>query len=150
MVRQYTEQHGHTQTPPSIYDKNEFPSLPQSAVNQNSLDNLIQLLCSKMEKIIEETTSKILQTMSNKIAKIEKALAIHDNDTELMSTSTDSEEECEVVEHIRKSQKQQPQQEEVKHTTSSSIIINTNKNHVQKNYSTQQNAHCLLTARWSQ
>jgi hypothetical protein len=127
MVKQYTVQHGHIQTPPAIHDKNEFPLLPQSAVNQSSLDNLIQLLCSKMEKVIEETTSRILQTMSTRIAKIEKALAFNANNTEDMCTTTDSEEECKVVEHIRKSQKQQPQQEEVKHTTSSSIIINTNK-----------------------
>jgi hypothetical protein len=127
MVKQYTEQHGQTQSPPSIYDKNEFPALPHAVVNQNALDNLIQLLCSKMEKVIEETTSKILQTMSNKIAKIEKALAIHVNDTENMSTSTESEEECKVVEHIRRSQKQQSQNEKIKNTTSTINIINTNK-----------------------
>jgi hypothetical protein len=126
MVRKYTEHNGHTQAPPALHNRNDFPSLPQAIASQNSLDNLIQLLCNKMEKIIEETTSKILQTMSNKIAKIEKALAIHDNDTEFMSTSTDSEEECKVVEHIRKSQKQQPQQK-IKNTTSSINIINTNK-----------------------
>jgi hypothetical protein len=81
-----------------------------------------------MEKVIEEKTSKILQTMSNKIAKIEKALAFNVNGTEDMSTTTDSEEECKVVEHIRRSQKQQPQQEKVKNTTSSINIINRNKN----------------------
>jgi hypothetical protein len=117
-----------TQAPPALHNRNDFLSLPQSVINQNSLDNLIQMLCSKMEKIIEETTPKILQTMSIKIGKIEKALAIKENETERMSTSTDSEEECKVVEHIRRSQKQRTQQEKVKYITSSINIINTNKN----------------------
>jgi hypothetical protein len=83
MVRKYTEQNRDTQAPPAMHNKNEFSSLPQSIASQNSLDNLVQLLCNKIEKIIEETTSNILLNMWIKIAKIEKALAIKDKATEI-------------------------------------------------------------------
>jgi hypothetical protein len=44
-----------------------------------------------------------------------------------IATDSESEEECRVVEHIRRSQRQRKQQEKIKNTTSSINIINTSK-----------------------
>jgi len=77
-----------------------------------------------MEKIIEETTSRLLKKLQQKIKKIEKSIGTHDNnqDDALTVSDSDSNEEGQVVKHIKNKQKQNAQTSK---STTSSIVTST-------------------------
>ncbi|CAF0998402.1 unnamed protein product [Rotaria sordida] len=64
LVNQYSSTNKPTTTAPAIHDINEFPLLPnisqrqQEYLHNELFDEIINVLSSKMEKIIEETTSR--------------------------------------------------------------------------------------------
>ncbi|CAF2769042.1 unnamed protein product [Rotaria sp. Silwood2] len=114
LVNQYSAPNIPTTSAPAIHDLNEFPSLPnllqrqQERIHNELFDEIINVLSSKMEKIIEETTSRLFQTLLQKIKKIETFIETHDNNVKgaLTISDSDSEEESQVVKHIRNKQKQ--------------------------------------------
>ncbi|CAF3056580.1 unnamed protein product [Rotaria sp. Silwood2] len=114
LVNQYSAPNIPTTSAPAIHDLNEFPSLPnllqrqQEHIHNELFDEIINVLSSKMEKIIEETTSGLFQTLLKKIKKIETFIETHDNNVKdaLTISDSDSEEESQVVKHIRNKQKQ--------------------------------------------
>ena len=98
MVNQYSSANKPTATAPSPHNINEFPSLPntshqlQMEQRQNDFfDNLINVLTSRMEMIIEEATSRIFKTLQKKLNKIEKSIGnnnnINDKDDENINDS---------------------------------------------------------------
>ncbi|CAF4054046.1 unnamed protein product, partial [Rotaria sordida] len=126
LVYQYSSTSKPITTAPAIHDLNEFPSLPnifqrqQDHLHHKLFDEIINALSSKMEKIIEETTSRLFKKLQQKIKKIEKSIGTHDNNQEDASTVSDSDsnEEGQVVKHIKNKQKQNTQTSK---TTTSSI-----------------------------
>ncbi|CAF1470245.1 unnamed protein product [Rotaria sordida] len=125
LVNQYSSINKPTTTAPAIHDINEFPLLPnisqrqQEYLHNELFDEIINVLSSKMEKIIEETTSRLLQMLQQKIKKIEKSIGIYNNNHEdaLTVSDSDSNEEGQVVKHIKNKQKQNTRT--AKSTTSS-------------------------------
>ncbi|CAF1476924.1 unnamed protein product [Rotaria sp. Silwood1] len=65
LVNQYSSPNTPTTSAPAIHDLNEFPLLPnllqrqQEHIHNELFDEIINVLSSKMEKIIEETTSRL-------------------------------------------------------------------------------------------
>ncbi|CAF1382748.1 unnamed protein product [Rotaria sp. Silwood1] len=124
LVNQYSSPNVPTTSAPAIHDLNEFPSLPnilqrqQEHIHNELFDEIINVLSSKMEKIIEETTSRLFQKLLKKIKKIETFIETHDNNGKdaLTISDFDSEEESQVVKHIRN--KQNPSAAITKLTTS--------------------------------
>jgi hypothetical protein len=72
MVNQYTSSSKPITTTPTLHDCNEFPSLPtmsqrlQDHLQNDFFDQMINVLSSKMEKIIETTTSRLFQKTATK------------------------------------------------------------------------------------
>ncbi|CAF4423489.1 unnamed protein product [Rotaria sp. Silwood2] len=114
LVNQYSTSCTPITLAPAIHDLNEFPSLPtfvqrqQEHIHNEVFDEIINVLSSKMEKIIEETTSRLFQTLLKKFKKIETFIETNDNNVKgaLTISDSDSEEESQVVKHIRNKQKQ--------------------------------------------
>jgi hypothetical protein len=108
LVNQYATPHNNTTTssPPSITSNKDFPPLP-SAMRTDAFNEIINVLTSRMEKIIEETTQRIVNTFQKKIDKLEKALARFQNKEEnLTASDSESSEECEVLKHIHKNKQE--------------------------------------------
>ncbi|CAF4644067.1 unnamed protein product, partial [Rotaria sp. Silwood2] len=114
LVNQYSSPNIPRTSAPAIHDLNEFPSLPnllqrqQDHIHNELFDEIINVLSSKMEKIIEEATSRLFQTLLKKIKKIETFIETHDNNVKgaLTISDSDSEEESQVAKHIKNKQKQ--------------------------------------------
>ncbi|CAF1093504.1 unnamed protein product [Rotaria sp. Silwood1] len=114
LINEYSAPNTPTKTAPAIHDLNEFLSLPnllqhqQEHIHNKLFDEIINVLSSKMEKIIEETTSRLFQTLLKKMKKIENFIETHDNNVKgaLIISDSDSEEESQVVKYIRNKQKQ--------------------------------------------
>ncbi|CAF4007023.1 unnamed protein product [Rotaria magnacalcarata] len=97
-----------TITTPLVHDANVFPSLPnmyqhqQSHLHNDIFDKLINLLTTKMEKIIEETTKRLFESLQQKIKKIEQTVSsvetlINDDIISSSSSFSDSDEDIEIV-----------------------------------------------------
>ena len=103
LINQYTSSsNASPSTPPAIYNTTNFPSLPQ-AMNPDFFNDIVKALSDKMEKIIEETTQRIIVPLQRRIEKLEKALSRTNVEKDVPSLS-DSETSCEestVVQHIR-------------------------------------------------
>ena len=103
MINQYTSSGNTAQaSPPTTYTTNNFPSLPQ-AMNPDFFNEIVNALSSKMEKIIEEATQRLIMPLQRRIKKLEKALSRTNVEKDVLSLS-DSEtscEESEVIKHIR-------------------------------------------------
>ena len=116
MINQYTTTSKQTTLTPAPYNITEFPSLPnvfqqQKEILQSSLfDDILNALSSRMESIIEETTNRIFKALEQKIKKLEKSIGIKDNiideDDALSISDSDSNEEGQVLKHIKKQQSQ--------------------------------------------
>lgn len=80
LVNQYAATAKPTAQAPAIYSASEFPSLrsplqlQQQQLPTDFLDKIISALSSQMEKIIEETTARLLATFQQKIEQLEKSL----------------------------------------------------------------------------
>ncbi|CAM4834488.1 unnamed protein product [Rotaria magnacalcarata] len=107
LINQYSSTSSPATTTPIIHDSNEFPSLPnmyqrqQGLLHNDILDELITLLTSKMEKIIEETTKRLFKSLQQKIKKIEQTISsvetlVNDDATSSLSFS-DSDEDVQIV-----------------------------------------------------
>jgi hypothetical protein len=86
----------------SINSSNDFPSLPSTSqqpfnwIQNNMFDELIKILSSKMEKMIEETTTRIFSSLQKRLKKIEKIVQEVENDNEsghIISSSESSSED---------------------------------------------------------
>ena len=121
MINQYTSSSNTPATPPSLYSNNDFPPLP-NAMRPEIFDEIINMLSSKMEKIIEETTQRIVSALQKKIEKLEKALTrMNKEEGQTVSESESSGEESAVVKFIRNKK----QQNEEATTTASPITTTT-------------------------
>jgi hypothetical protein len=116
LVNQYSTTSKQVTSAPAPYNTTEFPPLPnvfqqQKEILQSSLfDDILNALTSKMETIIEETTNRIFKTLQQKFKKLEKSLGIkvnkNDDDYALTISDSDSNEESQVVKHIKNKQRQ--------------------------------------------
>jgi hypothetical protein len=118
LINQYTSTSKQITPTPAPYNKNEYPPLPnllqqQKDILQSSfLEDILNALSSKMEAIIEETTNRIFKAMQQKIKKLEMSIGIKNNkndDDELIISDSDSNEEGQVVRHIKNQQIQTTQ-----------------------------------------
>lgn len=124
MINQYSATNKPVTSAPILHDANEFPPLPnvlQQLQENDIFDKIINIMSSKMEKIIEETTSRLFKKLQQKIKKIEESIGIHDNNNDkdalTVSDSDSSTEESQVVKHLKS--KQQQRTEAARSTTSS-------------------------------
>ncbi|CAF3391138.1 unnamed protein product [Rotaria socialis] len=116
LINQYSSTNSPTTTTPLLHDSNEFPSLPnmyqrqQDLIHNDILDELINLLTSKMEKIIEETTKRLFKSLQQKIKNIEETISsvetLINDDATSSSSFSDSDEDVQIVN--TKNQKQPP------------------------------------------
>ncbi|CAF3596194.1 unnamed protein product [Rotaria socialis] len=116
LINQYSSTNSPTTTTPLLHDSNEFPSLPnmyqrqQGLIHNDILDELINLLTSKMEKIIEETTKRLFKSLQQKIKNIEETISsvetLIKDDATSSSSFSDSDEDVQIVN--TKNQKQPP------------------------------------------
>ncbi|CAF4577216.1 unnamed protein product, partial [Rotaria magnacalcarata] len=107
LINQYSSTSSPTTTTPLVHDSNEFPSLPnmyqrqQGLLHNNILDELINLLTSKLEKIIEETTKRLFKSLQQKIKKIEETISsvetLINDDATSSSSFSDSDEDVQIV-----------------------------------------------------
>ncbi|CAF3185888.1 unnamed protein product [Rotaria socialis] len=107
LINQYSSTSSPTVTTPLLHDNNEFPSLPnmyqrqQGFLHNDILDELINLLTSKMEKIIAETTKRLFKSLQQKIKKIGQTISsvetlINDDTTSPSSSFSDSDEDVQI------------------------------------------------------
>lgn len=108
LVNQYANiNNKQAQTPPPLHSNIDFPALP-SALRPDLFNEIINVLSAKMEKLIEETTQRIVKTLHKKIEKLEKALSQskHEEIELTVSDSDSSGAESEVQKHINKKKQQ--------------------------------------------
>lgn len=109
LINQYSTTSKPTTSVPALHDLNQFPSLPnpfqtqQNNIQNDLFDRMINMFSSKMEKLIEETTSRLFQKLQQKIKKIEKSIGLHETSPDEASTISDSDsiEDGYVVKHIK-------------------------------------------------
>ena len=132
LVNQYSSSNKAVTEAPAIYNINEFPPLPnvfqqhKDLIQNSVFDDILNALTSKMESIIEETTNRIFKSMLHKFKKLEKSFNIKDKNKEdnddLIISDSDSNEESQVIKHIRNKQQQQQQKEAAAKVTISSNV----------------------------
>ncbi|CAF3316759.1 unnamed protein product [Rotaria socialis] len=115
LINQYSSTSSPTVTTSLLHDNNEFPSLPnmyqrqQGFLHNDILDELINLLTSKMEKFIAETTKRLFKSLQLKIKKIGQTISsvetlINDDTTSPSSSFSDSDEDVQIVSAKNKKQ----------------------------------------------
>ncbi|CAF1272863.1 unnamed protein product [Rotaria magnacalcarata] len=106
LINQYSSTSSPKTTSPLLHDGNEFPSLPnmyqqqQGLLHNDILDELINLLTSKMEKIIEETTKRLFKSLQQKIKKIKEIISSVEtliNDDATSPSFSDSGEDVQII-----------------------------------------------------
>jgi hypothetical protein len=131
LINQYSTSSKPVTHAPAIYNTNDFPPLPNvfqhhKDLIQNSLfDDILNALSIKMKTIIEETTNRLFKSMMQKIKKIEKSITNYNKNNEdddaLSISDSDSNEEGQVVKHIKNKQQQKAAAATAKVTTSSNV-----------------------------
>ena len=132
-IKQYSTNSKPILPTPALCSVSEFPPLPNSMLLQQNhiqkdiVEEILNVLSKKMEKIIEETTNKLFQALQKKIEEIEKSITLIKSTTEAIETITDSdsdsEEESQVVKYIRDKKRQAA--EVTKPTTTATITTRT-------------------------
>ncbi|CAF3132770.1 unnamed protein product [Rotaria sp. Silwood2] len=132
LVNQYSSTTKPTTTNvPALQCLNEFPLLASSQQGQQDyihngmIDEIINLLTSKMEKIIEETTNKLFKTLHQKIKKIEKFMSTFENIMNEDIDDSNSDEEIQVYKDKKKEQQQKQHIEKTTKPTTTSIITSS-------------------------
>lgn len=92
--------------PPPLQSNNEYPPLPNT-IRPDFFNEIVNVLSTRMEKIIEETMQRIFSTLQKKVEKMEKVIAhIRTEAIELTVSDSDSEnEECTVLKYIKEKQR---------------------------------------------
>ncbi|CAF0922665.1 unnamed protein product [Adineta ricciae] len=96
LVNQYITARQPNAWAPAVHNSTEFPPLQNSQqpqkpqITKDFLDEIITMLSSQMEKIIEETTNRILITLQQKVEKLEKLVSSSESTTSTLTTTTDS------------------------------------------------------------
>ncbi|CAF4207168.1 unnamed protein product [Rotaria sp. Silwood2] len=136
LVNQYTTSYK-TAVPPALNDLQEFLSLSsfthqsQEHLHSNFLDQLVNILSSKMEKIIEETTSRLIKSLQQRIKKIEKTVAaveniISDDDMDIDSfCDSESDDDIKVLNNKKVKQQQKQSSVTIKPTKVKNIPSST-------------------------
>ncbi|CAF2967015.1 unnamed protein product, partial [Rotaria sp. Silwood2] len=126
-----------TAVPPALNDLQEFLSLSsfthqsQEHLHSNFLDQLVNILSSKMEKIIEETTSRLIKSLQQRIKKIEKTVAaveniISDDDMDIDSfCDSESDDDIKVLNNKKVKQQQKQSSVTIKPTKVKNIPSST-------------------------
>ncbi|CAF1537450.1 unnamed protein product [Adineta ricciae] len=95
LVNQYTTTRQPKAWAPAIQSDTDFPPLrhsdhpQQQHVTKDFLDEIITMLSSHMEKIIEETTNRLFITLQQKVEKLEKLITSSESTTSIPTTTTD-------------------------------------------------------------
>ena len=103
LINQYASPNKQITTAPALHNYNEFPPLPTSSqrrqdfLNHELFDEIINALSSKMEKIIEETTTRLFKKLQQKITQMETTLGLntkisHDSVEDISDSDTNDEE----------------------------------------------------------
>lgn len=90
-VEKYSSSSRMINTPPLPNDK-EYPPLPNILDQRNIIDEIVNVMSKKMEKMLEESTLRLFYKLEKRIEKIEKSLGIKtisndnntDNNTDMM------------------------------------------------------------------
>ncbi|CAF3893037.1 unnamed protein product [Rotaria sp. Silwood1] len=141
LVNQYATSHKATSLS-ALNDLQEFPSLPSiqhrqhQHLNSDILEELVNILTSKMEKIIEDSTSRLIKSLQERIKKIEKTIAAveriisdDDMDTNPLSDSS-SDDDIQVLNSNKVKQQRKPsavtgETKKAKNNPSSTLISTT-------------------------
>lgn len=126
LINQYSSANKPATPAPALQNNSEFPPLhnvnqhTQGNIQKHILDEILNVLSSRMEKIIEETTSKLFRALQEKIEKLEKTIETLGNLSEDVTSATDSdsEEESQVTKYINNKKKQNAEAEQLLKTTS--------------------------------
>ena len=104
LINQYSSTSKPTPPAPFLHNVNEYPSLSgmpqrqQGNLHNDILDELLNVLTTKMEKIIEETTDRLFKLLAKKIKRIEKAIAsVEDIVNVDCSTDSDTDSDEDVL-----------------------------------------------------
>lgn len=115
MIKQYSSNNKPAMAVPALYSASEFPPLPnitqvqQDNMQEEIIERILNVLSKKMETIIEETTSKLFQTLQKKIDEMEKTMMLIKTAAEVFeitTTDSESEEESQVGKHIKEKKRQ--------------------------------------------
>lgn len=80
LISQYSAGNKPIPQAPALHSASEFPPLPnvfqqgQEHLQKDFFEEIINILSTKMEKIIEETTSRLFHSLKQKIEKLEKSM----------------------------------------------------------------------------
>ena len=77
-VERYSSSSRLINTPPKLND-NDFPQLPNILSQNGSIDEIINAMSNKLEKMFEESTLRLFYKLEQRIAKIEESLGIQTN-----------------------------------------------------------------------
>ena len=138
LVNQYTSPSKPTSaTVPHLLSLNDFSSLPNNPqpLQDGIIDELVHVLTSKMEKIIEETTNRIFKTLHQKIKKLDKTISKFENLIQQDNDDSDSESDSGKEIKVLKEQKITTQQQQ-----SSTAAAGTTKKYNNKKKSTTATA----------
>jgi hypothetical protein len=106
MINQYSStKQATTMTFPGLNNLDEFPLLPNNHQRQQDylhdviIEERINVLTSKMEKIIEETTNRLFDSIYQKINRIEKSISSRKNllNVETAESESDKDDEIQVL-----------------------------------------------------
>ena len=155
LINQYANPNNNkTTTPPPLHSTTDFPPLP-NALRPDLFNEIINVLSAKMEKLIEETTQRIVNTLQKKITKLEKALGqSQDKEDELTMSEADSSfEECQVQKYIENKKQQKegatkeaPTTTKTTTTTANTTTTTTNTNKKKKKRPRSPNSSMEISA----
>lgn len=95
LVNQYTTTRQPNAWAPTILNNTDFPPLQNSQqpqkpqITKDFLDEIITMLSSQMEKIIEETTNRLFITLQQKVETLEKLISSSKSITSTLTTTAD-------------------------------------------------------------
>lgn len=144
LINQYSSTNKSTTITPAIHDNNEFPSLShmnhqiKDQLHNELFDEIINVLTTKIEKIIEETTNRLFKSLYQKMAKIEKTITsaenlidddssefISDSDTEAQTANDKNNKRQQYTANTQKPKKKNRQPTTTTNETTSELPIIT-------------------------
>lgn len=102
LISQYSSNNTTTTSTPPTFNNTEYPPLP-AAMRPDFFNEIINVLSSKMEKLVTETMQRLVSPLQKKIEELEKALSHKntDKDAVAVSESESSNDECAVTKYMR-------------------------------------------------
>ncbi|CAF3977724.1 unnamed protein product, partial [Rotaria sp. Silwood1] len=133
-INQYstTTKQTRTTTVPILNNNDEFPPLTNVYIRQHDIshntmiDEILNILTFKMEKILEETTNRLLNIINRKINKLQKSLCSnknlpYENATETEIDNDDDDDEIQALNVVSPSATTAPNASQTATSTSNTI-----------------------------